>query len=140
MRLVLDTDVIIAGLRSPAGGAAALLREIRQGRSTLLLSPALVLEYEAQCNLLEHRRASGLTSEQIDDLLDSLVLLAEPVQTFFRWRPQLRDPGDEMVLEAAVNGRAEVIVTFNRRDYRDGPARFCIEVLTPGEPLRKMCS
>ncbi len=138
MRLVLDTDVIVAGLRSPAGGAAALLRAIRHQRGTLLLSPALFLEYEAQCRLATHRRASGLSVEEIEIFLDGLVRLAEPVETFFRWRPQLRDPGDEMVLEAAVNGRAEAIVTFNRRDYGEGPARFGIEVLTPGEALRKL--
>ena len=131
MRLVLDTDVVVAALRSPAGGSAALLRSIRQGQATLLLSPVLLYEYEAICQLPEHRLASGLTARDIDQVLDGLVLLAEPVEAHFRWRPQLRDPGDEMVLEAAVNGRAEALATFNRRDYGAVPARFGIEVLNP---------
>ncbi len=86
---MLDADVVVAGLRSPLGGAAALLRLIRRGHGTLLLSPALVLEYEAQCLLIEHRRAAGLTIGEVDDFLDGLVLLAERVEMFFRWRPQL---------------------------------------------------
>jgi putative PIN family toxin of toxin-antitoxin system len=138
MRLVLDTDVVVTALRSPAGGSAALLRAIRRGYGTLLLSPALLLEYEAICQLAEHRLASGLSPQEIDHFLDGLVLLAEPVATYFRWRPQLRDPGDEMVLEAAVNGRAEAIVTFNLRHYVIVPERFEIEIMRPGEALRRM--
>jgi putative PIN family toxin of toxin-antitoxin system len=138
VRLVLDTDVIVAALRSATGASAAMLRAIRQGRGTLLLTTALLLEYEATCRLAEHRLASGLSAEEIDRVLDGLLLLAEPVETWFRWRPQLRDPGDEMVLEAAVNGRADALVTFNRRDFGRVPERFGIEVLSPGEVLRRM--
>lgn len=64
--------------------------------------------------------------------------MAEPVQVFYRWRPQLRDPGDELVLEAAINGRAAAIVTFNERDLREARTRFDIEVLRPGEVLRRL--
>lgn len=115
-----------------------MLRLVRQGRATLLLTPTLLLEYEAVCHLAEHRLASGLSARDVDRFLDALALLGEPVTTYFRWRPQLRDPGDEMVLEAAVNGRAEAIVTFNRRDYGDAPARFGIATLSPGEALRRI--
>ena len=78
MRLVLDTDVVVTALRSPAGGSAALLRAIRRGYATLLLTPALLLEYEAVCQLAEHRLASSLRPQEIDHFLDGLVLLAEP--------------------------------------------------------------
>ena len=138
MRLVLDTDVLVAGIRSAGGASAALVRAVRHGQATLLLSPALLFEYEAVCHLAEHRRAAGLTRREIDEVLDVLALLAEPVTTYFRWRPQLRDPGDEMVLEAAVNGLADALVTFNRRDYGAAPGRFGIEVLRPAEALRRM--
>ena len=60
-----------------------------------------------------------------------MIATAEPVETHFLWRPQLRDPGDEMVLEAAVNGRTEVLVTFNLRDYGETPNRFGVEILLP---------
>jgi predicted nucleic acid-binding protein len=70
--------------------------------------------------------------------LDGLVRLAEPGEVHVRWRPLLRDPGDEMVLEAAVNGRADALVTFNRRDYGAAPGRFGIEILRPADVLRRM--
>ena len=131
-------DVVVAALRSPKGGSAALLRLLDRGHGTMLLSAALLFEYEATCQLPEHRPASGLGAEEVGIFLDALVDLAEPVETWFRWRPQLRNPGDEMVLEAAVNGRADALVTFNRRDYGAAPEGFGIEVLSPGEALRRM--
>ena len=62
----------------------------------------------------------------------------EPVETHYRWRPQLRDAADEMVLEAAVNGKADAIVTFNLRDFSIVPEKFGIELLKPGEVLKRM--
>ena len=67
-----------------------------------------------------------------------MVALAEPVKTHFLWRPQLRDPNDEMVLETAVNGRADVLVTFNRGDFGTVPAGFGVEVLLPREALTRI--
>lgn len=138
VRVVLDTDVMVAALRSPSGASAALIRAIRLGQGRLLLSPALLLEYESVCLMAEHRKASGLTMAEIERVLDALTLIAEPVTTYFRWRPQLRDAGDEMVLEAAVNGGASALVTFNRRDFGEAPMRFGIELLSPGEALRRI--
>ena len=135
---MLDTDVIVAALRSPQGASAAVLLGIRHHRATLLLTTTLLVEYEAVCHLAEHRLAAGLDTVAVDRFLDGLVGLAEPIEVHYRWRPQLRDPGDEMVLEAAVNGRADVLASFNRRDYGTAPARFGIDVLPPGELLRRM--
>jgi putative PIN family toxin of toxin-antitoxin system len=136
--MVLDTDVIVAALRSPTGASAALLRAIRRGRGVMLLSVPLLMEYEATCQLAEHRLASGLGEDEVEAFLDGLVFLAQPVETHYRWRPQLRDPGDEMVLETAVNGQAQAIVTFNRRDYGAAPMRFGVGVISPAEALRRM--
>ena len=138
MRLVLDTDVVIAAMRSPTGGSAELLRRIDEGKATMLLTVALALEYEAICTLADHRLASGLDLLQVDLYVDTLIEMAEPVELYFRWRPQLRDPGDELVLDAAVNGRASAIVTFNERDLREARTNFDIEVLRPGEVLRRL--
>jgi predicted nucleic acid-binding protein len=135
---VLDTDLVVAAMRSPHGGSAELLRRIRLGRATMLMSVALALEYEALCMLAEHRLASGLSAVEATIFLDQLLSMAEPVQLFFRWRPQLHDPGDELVLEAAVNGRASAIVTFNEKDLRQARTSFDIEVLRPGEVLRRL--
>ncbi|MEZ5730137.1 MAG: PIN domain-containing protein [Burkholderiaceae bacterium] len=70
--------------------------------------------------------------------MDAVVAMAEPVETHFLWRPQLRDPADELVLEAAVNGRAAAIVTFNQRDFGVAPMRFGIEVLSPSAACRRI--
>lgn len=138
VRLLLDTDVIVAAMRSPTGASAELLRRIDGGRATMLLSVALALEYEAKCMMAEHRLAARLSEADTGVLIDGLIALAEPVRSFYRWRPQLRDPGDELVLEAAVNGRADAIVTFNEKDLRDARQSFGIDVIRPGEALRRI--
>jgi putative PIN family toxin of toxin-antitoxin system len=138
VRLVLDTDVVVAAMRSPRGGSAELLRRIDGGKAVMLLTVALALEYEAVCNLAEHRLASGLSASEAVIYVDGLIGLAEPVRAFFRWRPQLSDPGDEMVLEAAVNGQADAIVTFNESHLREARSRFGIDVIRPGEALRRI--
>ncbi len=82
--------------------------------------------------------ASGLSFAEIDIFLNVVVALAEPVESHFMWRPQLRDPGDELVLEAAVNGQAAAIVTFNVRDFAPALRSFGIELLTPAEAVRRI--
>jgi predicted nucleic acid-binding protein len=104
----------------------------------MLMTVALALEYEAQCMMAEHRLAAGLSAAEAGIFADRLISLAEPVAIYFRWRPQLRDPGDELVLEAAVNGGASAIVTFNERDLREARTNFDIEVLRPAEVLRRL--
>lgn len=136
--MVLDTDVVVAALRSPRGASARLLEAALDGTVTLLVNVALVLEYEAVCSRAEHVAASGLSAKQLSTFLDAIVALAEPVESHFIWRPQLRDPADEMVLEAAVNGDARAIVTFNQRDFGTAPSRFGVEVLLPRDTLRRL--
>jgi len=118
-------------MRSPAGASAAILRSIRRGKASLLLSVPLAMEYEAVCQQAEHRLAAGLSQRQVDIFVTAVIAMAEPVETHFLWRPQLRDPGDEMVLAAAVNGRADALVTFNMRDYGEAPSHFGVELLLP---------
>ena len=125
-------------MRSPQVGSAELLRRVDNGRATMLLSVALALEYEAKCMLAEHRLAAGLTASEAGIFVDGLIAMAEPVQSWFRWRPQLHDPGDELVLEAAVNGQADAIVTFNEKDLKFAESSFGIAVIRPGEALRRI--
>ncbi len=138
MRVVLDTDSLVAAMRSPSGASAGLLEEALSGRITLLANVALVLEYEAVCARAQHMAAAGIDAAELKVFLDAVAALVEPVESHFVWRPQLRDPADEMVLEAAVNGRADAIVTFNRRDFGDAPKRFGVKVLLPREALRSL--
>ena len=97
-----------------------------------------MIEYEATCSRAEHRLASGLSEIEIRQFLDGVAALLEPVESHFLWRPRLRDPADEMVLEAAVNGQASAIVTVNRRDYGRIPQDFGIAVISPVEALRNL--
>jgi putative PIN family toxin of toxin-antitoxin system len=122
VKCVLDTNVVVAAMRSPTGASAALLMAARRSELTMLTNIALALEYEATCQAAEHRLAAGLDLDQVGIFIDAVMAMVEPVETHFMWRPQLRDPADEMVLEAAVNGRAAAIVTFNRRDFGVVPA------------------
>lgn len=138
VRCVLDTNVIVAGMRSPSGASAALLRAARRREITPLANVALALEYEATCGLAEHLLAAGLSVDQATVFVDAIIAMVEPVESHFLWRPQLRDPSDELVLEAAVNGRAQAIVTFNKRDFGTAPASFGLALLTPAEAIRRI--
>src|ERR1700719_1660467 len=110
-RVVLDTSVVVAALRTRMGAGNAVLRLVANRRLVALASPPLFLEYEDVLKRAEQRIAHGLTLEMIDDFLGELAALVEPVEVRFLWRPQVRDPSDEMVLEAAIHGRADALVT-----------------------------
>jgi putative PIN family toxin of toxin-antitoxin system len=138
VRFVLDTDVVVAAMRSPVGASAAIVRAAREKKATLLLSVPLAVEYEAVCRRPEHRMAAGLSLRQVEIFLNAVIAMAEPVHTHFLWRPQLRDPNDEMVLEAAVNGQADAVVTFNVRDYGTAPSGFGVNVLLPRKALARI--
>ena len=138
MRCVLDTNVVVAAMRSPGGASAALLMAARRGEITMLANVGLALEYEATCRLAEHRLAAGFDQDQVSIFIDAILAMVEPVETHYLWRPQLRDPADEFVLEAAYNGQARAIVTFNERDFRDVAKTFGLEVLKPADVLRRI--
>jgi predicted nucleic acid-binding protein len=136
--LVLDTDVVVAAMRSPGGASAALITLISLGHGTLLMSSAMALEYEAVCCRNEHARAVPGGIRRVREYVDDLLLLAEEVKIHFNWRPLLPDPSDELVLAAAINGRADGLVSFNTKHFQRSPERFGIALWTPGEALRRM--
>ncbi len=139
-RVVLDTDVIVTALRSVTGGSNAVLREAAHGRITPLVTPALFLEYEAVLKRPEQRLVHGLGLRDIDRFLAALAAACEAVEVSFQWRPQLSDANDEMVLETAVNGQADALITHNVRDFVRGAERFGLRVLRPGEFLKELRS
>ena len=96
------------------------------------------MEYESVCSRATHVLASGLTPQEVRVYLDALAFLAKPVDIHYRWRPQVRDPGDEMVLETAANGSADALVTFNSRDFVNAASQFGIEVLSPAKALGRI--
>ena len=138
MRLVLDTNVMVAALRSRLGASFLLLDAWQQGRFIALASVPLFLEYEAVLKRQEHLSATGLNRTDIDTVLDTWASWVEAVTLHYLWRPQLTDAKDELVLETAVNGRADAIVTFNTADFLAAGARFGIAVLKPLEVLRNL--
>jgi putative PIN family toxin of toxin-antitoxin system len=138
MRVVFDTDVIVAALRSRTGASNALLRALRLGQLEAVASVPIMLEYEAVLMRLEQQQTTGLTVQEVGVFLDGLAALLTPVMPYFLWRPRLRDPNDEMVLDAAVNGGVDAIVTFNVDDFLPGATQFQLEVLTPAEALRRL--
>jgi predicted nucleic acid-binding protein len=141
MKLVLDTDAMVAAIRSDAGASRRLLQSVLERRPglTLLASVPLLIEYEAVMTRLEHLKAARLSVADVGTLLDAVAAAAEPVRLAYLsylWRPTLSDANDDMVLEAAVNGGAYGIVTFNRRDFDPSVKQFGILALSPGEAVR----
>lgn len=137
MRLVLDTCVLVAGLRSRDGASFQLLRAMGDGWFTPLLSVPLLLEYEAVLKRPVQLEACGLTADDIDTVLDVLAAKCEAIRLYYLWRPFLNDPADEMVLELAAQSNADAIVTHNARDFA-GAERFGVAITSPGEALAAM--
>ncbi|MFZ2869882.1 putative toxin-antitoxin system toxin component, PIN family [Zavarzinia sp.] len=138
MRIVLDTAAFIAALRSEAGASRRLLIASLERRLTLILSVPLLIEYEAVAVRPEHLDRAGLSVEEVGVVLDALAAVAEPVRLSFLWRPTLRDANDDMVLETAVNGRADGIVTFNIRDFAAARERFGVQIFSPRQAWEKL--
>ncbi|MBL8233441.1 MAG: putative toxin-antitoxin system toxin component, PIN family [Bryobacterales bacterium] len=136
MRVVLDTDVLAAALRSGQGASRQLLLAALDRRFVMLVSVPLMLEYEAVLTRQEHLSAAGITVDELDIVLDALAAVIEPVRLSFLWRPRLRDAADEMVLETAVNGSADRLVTFNLRHLGKAAMEFGIRAMRPGEALK----
>lgn len=137
MRLVLDTNVIVAAFRSRRGASNLLLGLVEAGHAKLLCSTALFLEYQAVLSRAETLAVTGHDLGDVARITNALAAMSEPVDISFNVRPVLRDAGDEMVLEAAVNGRADAIVTYNVRDF--GPADdFGIEVAPPNRIVGRL--
>jgi putative PIN family toxin of toxin-antitoxin system len=138
MRLVLDTDVQVAALRSDQGASRQLLLAALDRRFVLLVSVPLLLEYEAVLTRPEHLAAAGVTASDVNAILDAVSAVIEPVRLPFLWRPRLKDAADEMVLEPAVNGGADWLVTFNLKHLGETARKFGLRAMKPGEAWREM--
>lgn len=141
MRLVFDTDVLLSGLRSTIGASRVLLQAVEAAVVTPLVSVATVIEYEAVLKRTEHLQATGLDADDVDRFLDDFVAHADHIDPYFRTRPSIRDPDDEMFVELAINGQADALVSFNVGDYRPADPRgrsLDILVCRPGDILRRL--
>ena len=131
-QIVIDTNVIVAGLRSRRGSAFKLLILINTGQFDIHLSIPLVLEYTEV--LLRELPNLYLSREEVDDLIDFYCAVGVQHEIFFLWRPFLRDPKDDMVLELAVKAGCESIITYNTRDFA-GVGQFGLSLLEPSDFL-----
>ena len=131
--IVVDTNVLIAALKSRRGASFKLLSVIGQGKFNINISVPLLLEYESVAK--ELIKGMTLTEEDIDDILNYICSLAMPRKIFYLWRPFLQDPKDDMVLELAVTSRCNMIITYNKTDFKNVEQYFGIRVLTPKELL-----
>ena len=134
-RVVLDTNGLVSASRSRNDASFALLLALQNRQFTALASVPLMLEYDAALKRPEQLAVSERTKESTDAFLDALSLFIERVNLHYLWRPQLRVPADEMVLETALNGRAEMLITLNIADFIPA-SHFRLPVLTPGAFLR----
>ena len=130
MYIVLDTNVLYAGIRSSRGALRIILELLVEGHLTAVLTPALLLEYEERLCGDATLHGLGLTDADLVAFLDELVARSIRVRVYWLRRPVAPDP-DDMVIECTVNGHAEVIVTFNTRHLQPAHDHFGILVLTP---------
>lgn len=133
-QIVIDTNVIVAGLRSQYGASYKLLMLLESGKFDIHLSVPLALEYE---DATKSKGGKNLRLEEIDDILDYICSVAQHHEIYFLWRPFLGDPRDDMVLELAVAAESKIIVTYNTDDFR-GSEEFGIRVLTPRQFLQEI--
>ena len=131
--IVIDTNVMVAGLRSRRGSAFRLLTPVGTGRFDIHLSVPFVLEYAEV--LLRELPQLQVPRSVVEEVLDFHCTVATRHQIFFLWRPYLPDPSDDMVLELAVAARCNFIVTYNTRDFVS-VERFALQVIEPGTFLQ----
>ncbi len=135
-QVVIDTNVLIAALRSRHGASALLLSMLGDGSFEAHLSIPLALEYEEV--LLRQRVELDLTTDEVDELVNSLCAVSVRHETiYFSWRPSLADRRDEHILDLAVKARCDAIVTFNVRNFA-GAGQFGIRVIPPQTFLREI--
>lgn len=127
MRVVLDTNIIFSGLYSTDGASFQILSKLNRGFE-ITISVPLFLEYEDV--LMRNRRILGLTTNDIGKFLNYIANIAERKKIYFLWRPYLKDPKDDMVLELAVASRAEAIITFNKKDFAQVQKDYGIKIIS----------
>jgi putative PIN family toxin of toxin-antitoxin system len=133
--VVLDTSVLVAALRSRQGASFEILSQVGSRAFDIAVSVPLVLEYEDA--LIRHLSATALNETDMRDIIDYMCKVAIRQEIFFLWRPLLRDPGDDLVLELAVAANCDAIVTHNLRDFA-GVERFDLRAVSPGTFLNEL--
>ncbi len=134
-KIIIDTNVILSALQSSKGKSFELVSKIGSGLFDIALSVPLVLEYEAI--LRSHLNRTVFTDSDIEDFIDYLCAVGIKTKIFYLWRPYLKDPFDDHVLEVAVNSNADAIVTYNKKDFLEAQA-LGMKILNPKEFLAEI--
>lgn len=132
-RIVVDTNVFISSLKSKRGASHKLLYQVSRQKFEQSVSPTLIFEYESVAK--RESQNIPLTSKDIDIIIDMICEWSVKCEVFFLWRPELKDPNDDFILELAIESKSEFIITYNKRDFR-GIEKFGIKALTPKEFLK----
>jgi putative PIN family toxin of toxin-antitoxin system len=138
IRVVIDTDVLVAGFLSPEGASRQLILGALDGKFALLLSTTLLMEYESVLRRPHHLERARATDLEVTEILDALAAVCVPVIFDYNWRPTGAHMDDELVVETAINGQADALATFNVKDMRAAGARFGIDAQRPGSLVRRM--
>lgn len=138
LRVILDTSVLVAAARSRNGASFEILRMLPSSRFEIALTVSLYTEWQAVLTRPEHM-PPGITSEATMAFLRYLASIAHLQDVHFLWRPFLRDPDDDMVLECAVSSGSGYIVTHNVKDFRRAP-ELKVQAITPADFLQLLRS
>ena len=130
--IIMDTNVLFSGLYSSTGASFQILRLLDAGKIKPVISTTLLFEYEDV--LKREQTVLNLSHKQVDTVLDNICALSNFQEIYFLWRPYLKDPKDDYVLEVAVASKTKIIVTHNLKDFK-GVEKFGIQAITPGNYL-----
>lgn len=134
-RIILDTNVLYAGLYSSKGASFKVLRAIEDGKLKIVISTTLLFEYEDI--LKRNQTVLGLSNQDIEKILDYFCMVSEHQKIYFLWRPCLSDPKDDHVLELAVASGTKLIATHNTKDFK-GAAEFGVRSITPKKLMEEI--
>jgi putative PIN family toxin of toxin-antitoxin system len=132
-QIILDTNVLLAGLRSRRGASYKLLTILNDRRWELNISTTLIFEYEEI--LKREKEQLGLSLQDIENVINSICAIANKRNIFYLWRPLAKDPDDDFLLDLAIESQADFIITYNRKDLQ-AAEQFEIRVLSPKEFLQ----
>jgi predicted nucleic acid-binding protein len=139
LKVVVDTNVVIAALRSAGGINRQVIRELANGRATPLVGEKLFFEYLSVSQRSEIVAGCPLSEEEQQAFIEDFLSLCIWVRVYYLWRPNLADEGDNHILELALAGGAGVVVTNNRADFQGGELRFPeIRIMTPSEFVEEL--
>lgn len=134
-KIIIDTNVMVAALKSKRGASYKLISIIDEGKFQISISVSLLFEYE---DVLKRENMNfALENEEIDNILDYICKIADRREIFYLWRPYLKDPRDDLILELAVESESDFIITYNKKDF-ESIDKFGLQALTPKEFLEKI--